>query len=39
MLLIDGVRYEEWTPSSEDQFEQVVKEHAQEIFGESSIYI
>ena len=39
MLLIDGVRYELWTPSSEDEFEQVVKEHAQDIFGEQSIYL
>jgi len=39
MLLIDGVRYEEWTPPSEEEFERVVKEHAQEIFGEKSIYL
>ena len=39
MLLIDGVRYELWTPPSEDEFEQVAKEHTQEIFGEQSIYI
>ncbi len=39
MLLIDGVEYELWTPSSEDEFEQVVKEHAQDIFGEQSIYL
>jgi len=39
MLLIDGVKYELWTPSSEDDFEQVVKEHTQEIFGEQSIYL
>ncbi len=39
MLLIDGVKYELWTPSSEDEFEQVVKEHAQDIFGEQSIYL
>lgn len=39
MLIIDGVRYEEWIPSSEDEFEQVVKEHTQEIFGEQSIYL
>jgi hypothetical protein len=38
MLLIDGVKYEEWTPSNEDAFERVVKEHAQDIFGENSIY-
>ncbi len=39
MLLIDGVRYELWTPSSEDEFERVVKEHVQDIFGEQSIYL
>lgn len=39
MLLIDGVKYEEWIPPSEDEFEQMVKEHTQEIFGEQSIYI
>ncbi len=38
MLLIDGVKYELWIPSSEDEFERVVKEHAQEIFGENSMY-
>ena len=38
MLLIDGVKYELWTPPSEEEFEQVVKEHTQEIFGEESIY-
>lgn len=39
MLLIDGVKYELWTPPSEDEFERVVKEHSQEIFGEQSIYL
>ncbi len=39
MLLIDGVKYELWTPTSEDEFERVVKEHAKEIFGEQSIYL
>ena len=38
MLLIDGVNYHEWTPRSEDEFEQIVKEHAKDIFGEQSIY-
>ena len=38
MLLIDGVKYELWTPPSEDDFEQVVKEHAQDIFGENVCY-
>jgi len=39
MLLIDGVKYELWTPPSEDEFERVVKEHTQDIFGEQSIYL
>lgn len=39
MLLIDGVRYEAWTPQNEYEFEQVVKEHAKDIFGEQSIYL
>lgn len=38
MLLIDGAKYELWTPSTEDELEQIVKEHAQDIFGEQSIY-
>ena len=39
MLLIDGVKYEEWVPPSEDEFDQVVKEHAKDIFGEQSVYL
>jgi hypothetical protein len=39
MLLIDGISYIEWAPKNEDEFEQVVKEHSQEIFGKNSIYI
>lgn len=39
MLLMDGVKYQEWTPTSEDKFEELVKEHAQEIFGEASLYL
>ena len=38
MLLIDGVKYELWTPPSEDEFERLVQEHSQDIFGEESIY-
>jgi len=38
MLLIDGVKYELWTPPSEDEFERIVIEHVQDIFGENSIY-
>lgn len=42
MLIIDGVNYQEWTPEgehAEDELEQIVIEHAKDIFGESSIYI
>jgi len=39
MLLIDGVRYVEWTPTSEGEFERMVEEHAKDIFGEQSIYL
>jgi hypothetical protein len=39
ILLIDGVKYEEWRPTNEDEFEQVVREHAEDIFGEQSIYL
>ena len=38
MLLIDNVKYELWIPPSEDALEQMVKEHAQDIFGEEAIY-
>lgn len=39
MLLIDGVKYELWTPSDErNEFEPIVREHAQDIFGEESEY-
>jgi hypothetical protein len=36
MLLIDGVKYELWIPRSEEEFERVVKEHAQDIFGKEA---
>jgi len=39
MLLIDGVKYQEWTPKNEEEFERIVSGHALEIFGENSIYI
>jgi hypothetical protein len=38
MLLMDGVKYELWAPPSEDEFERIVKEHTQDIFGEQSEY-
>ncbi|MGQ9546095.1 MAG: restriction system modified-DNA reader domain-containing protein [Dehalococcoidia bacterium] len=39
LLLIDSARYEEWTPPNEDELERMVKEHAQDIFGEQSIFL
>ncbi len=39
ILLIDGVKYEAWIPSSEDEFERLVKQHAEDIFGEQSIFL
>jgi hypothetical protein len=39
MLLIDGVRYDEWKPQSEIAFENLVKEHTQDIFGTHSFYL
>jgi len=38
MLMIDGVKYELWTPPSEDDFERVVEKHAEEIFGKDAKY-
>lgn len=38
MLIIDGVRYNLWVPKEEKQLEEMVKEHAKEIFGKDSIY-
>jgi hypothetical protein len=38
MLLIDGVKYQEWIPPSEDDFEQVVGKHAEDIFGKDARY-
>ncbi len=38
MLLIDGVKYQEWTPELEEELEDIVEEHALDIFGQNSIY-
>jgi hypothetical protein len=39
MLLIDGVKYELWTPKKEvEEFHPLVKEHYKEIFGNNSIF-
>src|SRR4030066_209189 len=40
MLLIDGVKYELWTPKKEvEEFHPIVKEHYKEIFGKNSIFV
>jgi len=40
MLLIDGVKYEEWIPEREvEEFHPIIKEHYREIFGKDSIFI
>ncbi len=39
MLVIDGTRFVEWTPKSEEKdFHPLVKSQSKEIFGEDSIY-
>ncbi len=39
MLLIDGVRYYEWTPRDEvKEFQPIIAEHVQDIFGEHAEY-
>jgi hypothetical protein len=40
MLLIDGARYELWTPEKEvEEFHPIVKEHIQDIFGQNYIFV
>jgi predicted small metal-binding protein len=39
ILVIDGVKYEAWAPTNEDEFVRMVEEHAKDIFGEQSIYL
>jgi predicted transport protein len=39
MLLIDGVKYDLWTPKDEEkEFHPLVKAHHREIFGEDAVY-
>jgi hypothetical protein len=39
LLLIDGVKYQLWTPKDEEkEFHPIIREHAKEIFGENSFY-
>lgn len=40
MLLIDGAKYQEWIPEKEvEEFQPIVKEHVQDIFGKDAKYI
>ena len=40
MLVVDGVKYKEWIPEKEvEEFQPIVKEHVQDIFGSKSKYI
>jgi len=36
LLLKDGVRYNLWIPDREETFEEIIKEHARDIFGEDT---
>ncbi len=38
MILIENEKYFEYTPSLEDELEQMVSEHSKEIFGSKSLY-
>lgn len=39
MLLIEGNKYERWVPPNEDALEEMVNEHACDIFGTNSAYL
>jgi hypothetical protein len=39
MLIVNDIKYQSWAPSSEEEFEELVKTQAQNIFGEKSIYL
>lgn len=39
MLLINGEKYERWIPNNERIFEEIIKEHYHEIFGDNSFYV
>jgi len=39
LLLLDGVKYTSWAPEEEGEFEEIVKEHSKEIFGNDSLYV
>ena len=37
-LIVDGVNYRLFTPSSEDEIESFIVIHSKQIFGEDSLY-
>jgi hypothetical protein len=39
ILLVDGVKYKLWIPEKEAEFEEIVKEHSKEIFGNDTLYV
>ncbi len=39
IILIDGIRYCRYTPKSEAEFERMIVENAEQIFGEEAIYL
>ena len=39
LLLLDGVKYTSLEPKEEVEFEEIVKEHSKEIFGNDSLYV
>jgi len=38
MLIVDGVEYRLWIPSTEEEFESFIEEHSKRIFSEDSLY-
>ena len=39
MLLMDGVKFHLWEPPNEDEFEQIIAAHAEDIFGSDVKYL
>lgn len=38
MLIVDGVKYNHFVPKDKKQLEEMIKEHAKDIFGEDTLY-
>jgi len=38
MLIVDGVEYRSWIPSSEAELESFIEAYSKRIFGEDSLY-